>query len=96
MAIGAIKAAELASSLGAGVVGAGLALLAADLLGPFALPILLAGLLLHGTGMTLKHRLESAARAPLWWENALFWACWIALAALAGAVLYNLAFAASR
>lgn len=90
MAIGAIKAAELAAGLGAGVLGAGLALLAADLLGPFALPILLAGLLVHGAGMTLKHRLESAGRAPLWWENALFWACWIALAAVAGGVLYSL------
>lgn len=90
MAIGALKAAELASSLGAGVLGAGLALLAPDALGRYGLPILLAGILVHGTGMTLKHRLESAARAPLWWEKALFRACWIALAAVAGGILHGL------
>jgi hypothetical protein len=77
------KAAELASSLGAIVLGAGLALLNPDLLRPFALPLLAAGILVHGAGMSLKHRLEQGERAPLWWETALFWLCWACLAALA-------------
>jgi hypothetical protein len=79
---GAAKAAELASGLGAIVLGAGLALLAPDRLRPFALPLLLAGALVHGLGMTLKMRLERTERPPLWWEQALFWLCWACLVAL--------------
>jgi hypothetical protein len=85
-----VKAAELASSLGAMVLGAGLALLAPALLSAYALPILAAGIAVHGAGMTLKHRLDSAGRAPLWWEQALFWACWLLLAFLAAWLLVRL------
>lgn len=87
----AAKGAELASGIGAIVLGAGLALLAPALLSAYAVPILAAGIVVHGTGMTLKHRLESAARAPIWWETALFWLCWGVLAILAVGLVVRMA-----
>ena len=79
----AAKGAELASGLGAIVLGAGLALVLPDWLRAYALPLLVAGVLVHGVGMTLKYRLESRGGQPLWWERALFWGCWVCLVGLA-------------
>jgi hypothetical protein len=77
------KAAELASGLGAIVLGAGLGLLAPDALRDFGVPVLAVGALVHALGMTLKHRLENEERRLIWWENVLFWLCWACLGALA-------------
>lgn len=78
-----IKRADLLSSVGAGVLGAGIALLWADQLAGFALPILLLGLVSHAAGMFQKHGLEEGNHsARVWWADALYWFCWIALAAL--------------
>lgn len=85
-----VKAAELASGLGAIVLGAGLALLVPDALRGYAVPILVTGVLVHGAGMTLKHRLEAAERALFWWELALFWLCWACLGGLVVWLLIHL------
>jgi hypothetical protein len=79
---GIVKAAELASALGAVVLGAGLALVAPEGLRLHAVPLLIVGLLVHGTGMTLKHHLRGRDGPLAWWDRALFWLCWAALAAL--------------
>lgn len=77
------KRAELLSSVGAGVLGAGLALLFANVFAPYAVAILLVGLVSHTWGMYQKHRLETRAQSiRLWWAEALYWFCWLALAAL--------------
>lgn len=78
----AAKGAELASGLGAIVLGAGLALVLPEWLRSYALPLLAGGAIVHGAGMTLKYRLENRDGPPLGWEQALFWLCWICLAAL--------------
>lgn len=72
------------------MLGAGLALLVPDALKGYAVPILVAGSLVHGSGMGLKHRLEQAEREPLWWESALFWLCWACLSVLAVWLLIRL------
>jgi hypothetical protein len=79
MTRGTVKAAELASGLGAVVLGGGLGALMPRIPMAYAIAVLVSGILVHGTGMTLKHRLESASRPPLWWEQALFWMCWVLL-----------------
>jgi hypothetical protein len=80
---GAVKRAELASGLGAIVLGAGLALIAPEWLRGYARVLLGTGLLVHGAGMTLKYRLETRDGPPVWWERLLFWLCWVCLALLA-------------
>ncbi len=81
--IARVKKADLLASLGAGVLGAGLALLLPNQLAPFAIPILLIGLISHAVGMSQKHGLEGQGEvARIWWAEALYWLCWLALGAL--------------
>lgn len=78
-----IKRAELLSSIGAGVLGGGIALLLAKFLAPYSIPILLLGLISHAAGMSRKHGLEGQSQSVrLGWAEALYWFCWLALAAL--------------
>jgi hypothetical protein len=81
--IARIKRAELLSSVGAGVLGAGIALLLANMLARYAIPILLLGLISHAGGMFQKHGLEQQSESiRVRWADALYWLCWLALAAL--------------
>ena len=73
------KAAELTSGVGAIVLGAGLALILPPWLREYGVPLLVVGLVVHGLGMSLNYRLESRDGPPLWWEQALFRACWACL-----------------
>lgn len=81
--IARIKRAELLSSLSAGILGTGIALLLANLLTPYAIPILLLGLISHAVGMYQKHGFEQQGEPiRVWWVEALYWLCWLTLVAL--------------
>ncbi len=89
--IAQIKRAELLSTLGVGVLGAGIALLLANIFGGYAVPILLIGLIVHAGGMFQKHRLEQHNESVrVWWAEALYWLCWLALAGLLLFILVRL------
>ena len=84
-----LKRAETTSSIGAGVLGAGIASLLPERLAPYAIPILLVGLVMHVWGMYDKHRLERRAGAkPPWWAELLYWGCWLGLLVLLGYVIF--------
>lgn len=75
--------AELFGSIGAGVLGAGLALLFRQPLAAFTVPFLAVGGIVHALAMLEKHRLDatSATVVPRWtqWTYLL---CWILLLGL--------------
>ncbi len=78
-----VKKADLLSSLGAGVLGAGIALLLPNQLAPYAIPILLLGLISHAVGMSQKHGLEQQGEVVrVWSAETLYWLCWLALVGL--------------
>lgn len=78
-----MKSAELLSTLGAGVLGAGIALLIPNLLASYAIPILLIGLVMHSVGMVKMRAHEQQNYSPrVGWMEALYWFCWLALAGL--------------
>jgi hypothetical protein len=78
-----LKKIELLGSLGAGVLGAGIALYFEEWLQAFALPALLIGALAHGWAMWEKHRLETQEQLiqPRW-ISFTYWLCWVLLTAL--------------
>ena len=87
---GQLHRAELVSGLGAVVLGVGLGLLLSRYLQGAAVPVLLAGVVVHGWGMYDKRRLEQAEVPRAWWVEALYWLCWILLAGVVGATLVAL------
>lgn len=78
-----LKFAELLSSIGALVLGVGLGAALSSYVASVAVPLLVVGIVSHGWGMLQKHRLEAKAdHMTAWWETALYWVCWAALAVL--------------
>ncbi len=75
------KVAESISVLGAGILGAGLALWWREVLGAFAVHLLVAGVIAHGIGMYLKRKSEPAGIPQPRWFTWLYVVCWIAIAA---------------
>ena len=85
---GAIRRAEILSTSGAAILGAGAALLLERWLSPVAVPLLILGVLSHGWGMYERRRIEShsgVSRAR--WEGPLYWLCWVSLCLI---LLYSL------
>ncbi len=81
--VNAMKRAELLSTLGAGVLGFGIALVLPNVLAGYAYPILLVGILAHVVGMVQMRSLEQQANSPrTQWMEVLYWFCWLALAGL--------------
>ena len=83
------KLAELTSGVGALVLGVGLGGLFPQSFAPPAGFIAVVGLSLHAFGMWDKHRLEALGHShnPSW-VVALYWVCWLLLAAVLAALLF--------
>lgn len=72
-----LKQLQLLGSSGAGVLGAGLALLFARWLEPYAVPAVLIGIVTHGWAMFAQRSLERRAdMAQPKWAIAMEWTCW--------------------
>ena len=84
------KRADLASSGGAGLLGAGLAALVGLTGIAWTLGLLLTGVVLHGWGMIEHRRLErDGGLVAGWWWDALWWGCWIAILALGAWLVFR-------
>lgn len=78
-----LKPAELTSGIGTLVLGVGLGALFPHWFAATAGFIVLAGVVAHAFGMWDKHRLEAQAHAESGpWVVALYWVCWLLLAAV--------------
>ena len=74
---------ELLGGVGAGILGAGVALVFRHVLAPLAVPLLLVGLVAHALGMWGKHRLDaSGSTASPGWTVWAYWGCWVLIAGL--------------
>ena len=79
-----MRKAELLSTMGAGVLGAGLVLLLERWVGGAGVHLLVVGIVMHGVGMYRRRKLEAQSDPvrPVW-EEFLYWGCWVLLAAIA-------------
>ena len=74
--------AETTSSLGAGLLGAGIGSTFPGTLGRIGIPLILLGAAMHGWGMFDMRRMEASRVRPAW-SAVLYWVCWLLLAGLA-------------
>ena len=81
------RIADLTSGMGALVLGVSIGAFFASAFARTSGWILLTGAVAHAWGMVDKHRMERGAAAQPRWATALYWACWIALAGLAVAIV---------
>ena len=81
------RIADLTSGMGALVLGVGIGAFFAPMFAKTSGLILLTGAVAHIWGMVDKHRLERGAGTRPRWATALYWACWLALAGLAVAIV---------
>jgi hypothetical protein len=80
----ALRRADLASGVGAGVLGIAIGGLFHDAFAGYLPGLFVLGLLMHARGMYDKHRRErDAPNSRIWWSEALYAVCWLSLAALA-------------
>ena len=87
-----LQIADLTSGVGAVVLGLGLGALWAEWLMSAAGLIATVGLVMHGFGMWDKHRREPDATArDSRWTLAMYWGCWLLLAAVVGLLVFRIA-----
>lgn len=84
-----MKKTDLASSIGAGILGVGIGILTAPYLGAYAIPLAVIGAIMHIWGMQERHRLD-AQKPKLWWTEALYWLCWAILLGIGALILMRL------
>lgn len=86
------KRAELAGGIGALTLGIGLGVTFGGVLRGSGTALLVAGGITHALGMWDKHRLERHERqVEPRWVSALYWLCWLLLAALPVYLLAHMA-----
>lgn len=82
--------AVLLSTVGAGIAGVGIGVLAANYLAGAGAVILAVGLVAHLVGMVGKRRAQAARlHRPAPWEQWAYWGCWAAIAGLVAFVLFR-------
>jgi hypothetical protein len=83
------KRADLASVIGAAILGGGLGALIARYvdLGSSAVALIVVGIVMHAWGMLERHRLDTAA-PRVWWAEALYWACWLGILVIIAGIAF--------
>jgi hypothetical protein len=87
------KLSDLASTLGVLVLGTGIGAYFSQQLEPFALHLIIAGLVTHSVGMAIKHRIErtihTAGEKIPGWVDIVYWACWLLIIAFIAYLAWN-------
>ena len=83
--VSTLKPVELLGTIGVLVLGVGIGAMASRWIGNGAVPLVVAGALLHAVAMAMKHRIETRAGQSFPpWVVAMYWLCWLLLVGLLG------------